>query len=627
MDTICSGNPKLTRMFTNILSIVVIFALAFPATFHVSAATDSPFVGHWETVDVDGSDIRLAIGGPPNGPFKITWTESYISFCEGGPGIIRGMAWLNEDDTNLLEADLQVECFTTGASIIFNLVWRYHPSTNTLSSVDESGFVTIWHRPGGGRVEESPDLGMRVNYQENWVESFYEAGHTVWLTVTEADGVSVKATAEVSTDAFPEGGFNAGSEVDWSPEPPDIEPNDWVYGWVDNGASSQMQVGEINPSADVINDTVQGTISAEWFGEDEVYVSCGVWGFDEADDDMVLPDGMDTFVCEWNGAVDIRPGDIAEIWYWGPDGNAVGYYHYIPNPRIVASEAGDWFWTTEFNPGILDIFIYEFDGEGASLLWSGQQVADESGFTFVGFDIHGQDLDSGDYLIVSDSDSQKGLVLQRLSVAVFDIENEVMVGFAPVGSEVWAAAGSQEWQERIMVQADPVTGGWLADFQSTGVDITEEMREWSYAQVYDEDGDANEGSTPPPSALVIANQPDWVDSGITVSAGQSFTIEVAGLMNPCSDTYPNGAEYCIFYKPLGAESVVPDENEFGFFPGPGLRFMALLGRIDGSEPFYIGEGGTFNAEQDGRLWFTPNDNLRTDNQGGYSVLVWLEALE
>jgi hypothetical protein len=94
-------------------------------------------------------------------------------------------------------------------------------------------------------------------------------------------------------------------------------------------------------------------------------------------------------------------------------------------------------------------------------------------------------------------------------------------------------------------------------------------------------------------------------------------------MNPCSDTYPNGADYCIFYSPLGAEGLVPDENEFGIFPGPGLRFMALLGRIGDGEPFYIGAGGAFTAEQTGTLWFTPNDNRRTDNQGSYSVLVWL----
>lgn len=124
--------------------------------------------------------------------------------------------------------------------------------------------------------------------------------------------------------------------------------------------------------------------------------------------------------------------------------------------------------------------------------------------------------------------------------------------------------------------------------------------------------------------LVLANQPDWVNSGITVDAGQSFRIEAFGLMNPCSDTYPNGDDICIFYTPVGAEWVVPYENQFGIFPGPGLRFMALLGRISDGEPFNVGAGGTFTAGQAGMLWFTPNDNLRTDNQGAYSLLVRIE---
>lgn len=329
---------------------------------------------------------------------------------------------------------------------------------------------------------------------------------------------------------------------------------------------------------------------------------------------------------DFSGIYDLTPGECGRSEIRDEFGNSTAVDWCISSPRIVASESGDWFWTTGFKPGDLNIFIYDSPDEGANLLWSGQGVADESGFAFVGFDIHGQDMLPGNYLVISDDDSQKGLVLQPISVTVFDTENEIMAGFAPAGSEVWAAAGPQEWQERIRAEADPITGAWFANFAEIGFDITEDMRGWSYAHIYDEDGDANEGSTPPPGAtlVVIANQPDWVDSGITVSAGQSFTIKAFGLMNPCSDTYPNGAGYCIFFTPQGAEGVVPYENEFGIFPGPGLRFMALLGRIGDGEPFYVGAGGAFIVEESGTLWFTPNDNLRTDNQGTYIVLVWLE---
>ena len=74
MNTRNPTSVKFKRMFVNILSIFVILAMAFPITGTVSAAYDSPFAGHWEAIDVDGSDIRLSIGGPSSGPFQITWT-------------------------------------------------------------------------------------------------------------------------------------------------------------------------------------------------------------------------------------------------------------------------------------------------------------------------------------------------------------------------------------------------------------------------------------------------------------------------------------------------------------------------------------------------------------------------
>ncbi len=44
----------------------------------------------------------------------------------------------------------------------------------------------------------------------------------------------------------------------------------------------------------------------------------------------------------------------------------------------------------------------EYEDEGVNLLWSGQQEADERGFTFVGRDTHGQDLVPGNYLVADD---------------------------------------------------------------------------------------------------------------------------------------------------------------------------------------------------------------------------------
>ena len=273
MNRIYSKNHKFKKMLANILSIFAILAIAFPATTFAHAATNSPFLGQWQATDVDGSDIRLTISGRPNGPFQITWTESYISFCNREAGIVRGTGQLNESNPNLLEAGLHLECFTTGEALEFHLVWRYHPATNTLSS-SWNGVVTIWHRPGNPQAVPLA-LDLRINYGHDWVESFYEGGHTAWITVTESDGVTVKATAELVTEPKDywngETGFQSldsvWSDADGNPmeNPPDIQPYDWVFGWVDNGASAQVQIGDISGMIDLANDSIEGTIMASWF--------------------------------------------------------------------------------------------------------------------------------------------------------------------------------------------------------------------------------------------------------------------------------------------------------------------------------------------------------------------------
>jgi hypothetical protein len=242
-----------------------------------------------------------------------------------------------------------------------------------------------------------------------------------------------------------------------------------------------------------------------------------------------------------------------------------------------------------------------------------------NGFAWI--ESEGWDLEPGNYLVVSDENTLKDLVIEDFTFDVFNLSNGQLIGTAPepYGRNVWVGIGWENdgWSMDVTTVG---TGVWIADF---GQPVPSDYQ-WVAAQIFDEDGDASELRPSAVIDLAIANQPDWVNSGIYVRAGQSFMIEALGSMNPCSDTYPNGSEICIFYTPLGAEWAVPYENEFGIFPGPDLSFMALLGRIGDGDPFYVGAGGTFTAEQDGTLWFTPNDNLRTDNQGAYSVRVLLE---
>jgi hypothetical protein len=319
---------------------------------------------------------------------------------------------------------------------------------------------------------------------------------------------------------------------------------------------------------------------------------------------------------------DVQQGSNGWAAEYDADSDRTWFDWWVPNPRIVASVTEDWFYVNDFIPNAtLNYSVYE--SQGGRRLSEGTALTDSSGYVWVNADGR-WNLEPGNYLVISDGTSTKDLVVEGITFDVFDLTNGRLIGTAPepYGRTVWVGIG---WQYQDTWAMDVVTdenGDWIADF---GKPVPGDYW-WVAAQIFDADGDASEVR---PSnvinwTLVIGNQPDWVDSGIPVSAGQSFTVQALGLMNPCSDTYPNGDDICIFYTPVGAEWVVPYENEFGIFPGPALRFIALLGRIGDGEPFYIGEGGTFTAEQDGTLWFTPNDNLRTDNQGAYSLLVSTE---
>ncbi len=178
------------------------------------------------------------------------------------------------------------------------------------------------------------------------------------------------------------------------------------------------------------------------------------------------------------------------------------------SPCIVASVGGDFVWTNNFSPeGTLTLSIYE--SQDGSLLWRGSKVTNESGFVhFESWD-HGVDLLPEYYLVVSDGWSQKAIFLETITIDIVDIFNDFMVGTAPAGRNVQVSAGIENELTTLWVQADPESGEWMADFKSISFDITEEMWDWSFAQIYDEDGDANEAGAPPKPDPWIRAHPVW----------------------------------------------------------------------------------------------------------------------
>jgi len=196
--------------------------------------------------------------------------------------------------------------------------------------------------PASARV--SPDLqaqslNLNVNYGHDWVEGNYEAGHTVWITLTESDGVTVKAVAELTTGAVPWWGGQTGFSTNWqgwSPSRPDIAPGDWVYGLMDNGDAATVRVGTIAGNVDVATDSISGTVHADWFTQ-TLNANCGVWetngpgrGF------TVDPDGG-AYLCDFSSEWDVVLGQNVGVQYQEPDGDWVMNVFREPWARVNQS--------------------------------------------------------------------------------------------------------------------------------------------------------------------------------------------------------------------------------------------------------------------------------------------------
>ena len=142
-----------------------------------------------------------------------------------------------------------------------------------------------------------------VNYVHDWAQLTYELGHTVWVTVTDDLG-GYKASASGvtnSNDGWGGPGFSTGL---WWPPNLDIVPGDFVYFATDDGYSNVVEVGDIGGAIDIDNDHITGTISASYAVS--LTVDCAPWGaWDQGIDtpgkaDLVLPDGVDTYLCAWD---------------------------------------------------------------------------------------------------------------------------------------------------------------------------------------------------------------------------------------------------------------------------------------------------------------------------------------
>ena len=130
--------------------------------------------------------------------------------------------------------------------------------------------------------------------------------------------------------------------------------------------------------------------------------------------------------------------------------------------------------------------------------------------------------------------------------------------------------------------------------------------------------------------IVPGSASTWVNSGVTIEAGQTVTIQASGridLWNTCDDlSRRRGLCSALVVGPGGFNPApFPDYPLLnGAMPFPGGTYGALIGRIGSGQPFDIGSRLSLTAEQSGSLYLMVNDWEYPDNVGSFTVRVTIE---
>jgi len=243
----------------------------------------------------------------------------------------------------------------------------------------------IFHRPF---ADLEPQI--RVNYAHEWIEGNYEAGHTLWITLTNATG-DIKATASGVTgliDWWGSAGWSTNAKMPWNGNPPNIQPGDYVYVRVDNGRTGEVHIAEITGYLDVDADTVSGNLIGDWL-TGTVNGSCGILinngsgtGFSAEPPDY-------PYFCDFGGWFDIQPGMDVGVAYNEPDNDQV---YNVFRPAAPHLSTNIWGEGTPASGGNYILHInYNNDGDALApnvlithTLWGMVYLTDTSGLPHTG---------------------------------------------------------------------------------------------------------------------------------------------------------------------------------------------------------------------------------------------------
>ena len=507
------------------IAVLIIVIVSLLTTSLSYAGTGSPFIGDWYATDMDGSDIRLVIAGNPNGLFHITSTDSYISFCNGEAGIIRGTGLQNPENNFVLEANLKVICFTTGDTLELETSFFYDYTHDTFS-----GMSVTWYRadahaptcifppmgltgwwPGDGNAEDiiahrtGSFMGEATTGPGLVDKAFSLHGINDYIEVPDDPALNF-GTGDFTVDLWVNFNDLSGEQViieKWIQEEEQEHPysqgwtltkvdNQAVYFVMDDGSGGEWLVGgqlDIQPHTwYLIAVTRQGATVTLYLDGIPIYSA----DFDSLNLDAPISlkfgrrEGFQGFYL--NGRIDevqiyngtaLSQDQIFELYSGGRLGQCKTY---IYGPGIRAHPVWDsvdaWWWPED---RILTLTIDDPNTSKNPDLKMKKSGADKYAGT-VWFELTGYDLKSGDIVTLTDGTLTKELIVSILTITSVDVDADIVYGTADPDVVLRLPYTS----EGISVTSGP-DGNWIADLGSYGYDV--QPGTTMIAEQFENDGD------------------------------------------------------------------------------------------------------------------------------------------
>lgn len=117
-----------------ILGIVGVVLLLASVTVSTALAARNPFVGSWQSTDIDGSYQILTVGGGPGDSHFVRYYDFGASICQDMEYAASGSATLTESG-DVLVGEMPIYCQYTPPEFWGNAEFNftYHAATDTLT--------------------------------------------------------------------------------------------------------------------------------------------------------------------------------------------------------------------------------------------------------------------------------------------------------------------------------------------------------------------------------------------------------------------------------------------------------------------------------------------------------------